>query len=45
MKEDDNNAKYKYNNVKPKKWYQKIIKSKIDYTQLLDRTIFSNVPD
>lgn len=34
-----------YNNIRPKKWWEKICKRKIDYTELLDRTIYSNVPD
>lgn len=35
----------KYNNVVQKKWWQKIFQGPIDYNELLDRTIISNVVD
>lgn len=34
-----------YNNVAPKSCYEKICRRNIDYTQLLDRTIVTNLPD
>lgn len=35
----------RYNNIKPKKWWQKLFQRKIDYNELLDRTIITNIPD